>query len=450
MDLIKKLKVKDILNILFYLGIYGFGTFCATNVLIFGNNPLKEQPLFLFLILFFLTIAFFITLVIFNAKTSKYIPSKTLLISSLILLSIGLFTLLVIPTTIKTNIFLENNNYKDIYYQISNKQRINYSLRLIVVFILFFTTIDILPKTFKNIDIIFLASIFVIIAVFVFCILSYVLDAKDYVKLFHSIINKDEYCFISIDSVFPNKNSYGIILFIGMCASLYCHNKNKRFYWLIIDVFFLINFAFTFCKTGFICALIITFAYYILELICSIKNNLKKYTLSLIIIGGTIILLCIALFAYLCINNKLQNIFAFITSGHGFGSLLSRFGIQYSCINLVLNTNALFGLGYQVSNDILFLMYGTEFAHNGMLELLGHGGVILFSYGILLIVYLFSNIIKDMKIDKRNSIFMLILLSISLLYTSFESGNIVMPQTLEYVYLSILIFVPIMRQYPLK
>ena len=440
---------KHLLNVInFILSgiIFGLGTYALTNEMIFSSNPNDHQNFPFFLLLFLITLSSFLILLFLNLFNGRYKISKIIYISLFILFVIGFITIIRFNSSTNFVFNLKDDETISFVYEYSSLDRIINIFQLLILFLIFITLFDIVPKIFKDFDYTLFASFLCLGIVTILMIISYCIEGINYINFFKYLLSDNKLTNYITHSAFANRNSYGITLFIGICSCLYLHTKFKKFYFLIIAAFIHINIWFTLCKTANILGLILIISYLLMRFFLTLKGNKKRNIISLICISSISIILVSTFLICLGVNNKFETFFYNITGGTKFDSLFSRFAIFKGCISLIKKTSIIFGAGYHNFNAILNNIYGTSFTHNMWLEIFGSGGVILLICSLLFFVYLIILIIKNIKCYIDLSLLSLILVSICLVYTFVESGSIIFPSTPEYLFLSIIIFVPILQK----
>lgn len=438
----------NITNIVLSILVYFFGLYLLTDEMLLGANPTAEQPFSFFTLFFLFCIITFFVLIALNVIKKNYKPSYAFLCGLLIIFIIGVINYFLMPQKRNFSFNDYNGSIVSFSYSLTDTKIFQYRLSFFILFLLFFFTIDVVPKIFKNFDILTFYALLFISSIIVLAIISYFIEGSNYLNFLKNLSSENPYVY-TVKSLLMHRNNYGILLFGAICSTLYLHSKSKKFYWFIFDAFFLINMLFTLCKTGLILSILLNAIYLIMRFCLSYKDNKKRNLITLLTICSVCVVFLISVVVFLSMKGKLNSFIDNFFSKNVFSTVESRFVLYKNAIDVVKSTNIVVGAGYKVFNDILFNINGyTTFSHNGVLEIFGSGGIVLLSFSALFLIYFVYHSIKDFNDDKNGAMFGLILMFISLLYTMFESGSIIFSSTTDYLYLSILLFVPLMKKHP--
>ncbi len=441
----KILSEKNIVNIILILSFFGFGLYLVAGDVLFGINPLAKQPLWLSIFLFCLTSLFLLSIFIYNIYKHKYKPSLKIGIFLSAIFVIGVITLLLFPSEKNFSFILPGDEMKIVAYKLSNVDRFRYIFQYFVLLSLFYAIVDTIPKIF-DFDVPFILSILCIGIVSILIFISYFKDFESYINIFKNI-NTDHFYIYKIRSVFFNENSYAAIIFVGLFATLYLHSKNSKFYWYIIDLFFFLNILLTMCKTVIICSFVLNLGYFISRFFITLKEHKKRNIITISIVAPLLLAFFISQ-PILYFHNEIAHTFiSNFFDNSGFTTLKSRFDIYKNAFSMVNQTNVLFGTGYHISSDVMYALCGTPFMHNGLLELLSSGGIFLLTCGILILVFIIWQIVKYFKKHVIDSSRTIIFIVTMLIYMLVESGSMLFPGTLEFSFVAMIIFVPMMKIY---
>lgn len=438
----------NIINIVLSILVYFFGLYLLTDEMLLGANPTAEQPFSFFTLFFLFCIITCFVLIALNVIKKNYKPSYAFLCGLLIIFITGVINYFLMPLKRDFSFNDYNGSIVSFSYSLTDIKIFQYRLSFFILLLLFFFTIDVVPKIFKDFDILTFYALLFISAIIVLAIISYFIEGSNYLNFLKNLTSENPYVY-TVKSLLMHRNNYGILLFGAICSTLYLHSKSKKFYWFIFDAFFLINMLFTLCKTGLILSVLLNAIYLIMRFCLSYNNNKKRNLIALSSICSIRIAFLASVVVFLFMKGKLNSFVDNFFSKNVFSTVESRFILYKNAIDVVKSTNIFVGAGYKVFNDILFNINGyTTFSHNGVLEIFGSGGIVLLSFSTLFLVYFVYHSIKDFNDDKNEAMFGLILMFVSLLYTMFESGSIILSSTTDYLYLSILLFVPLMKKHP--
>ena len=424
--------------------MFASGLYLINGFQLFGPNPGEEQPdwFFIFLIVFF--ILSFAGLIVYAMKTNQYKPSKVLAVICFGLFISGMMAIILFPSNKDfSNISVNEENNVLI---VSDVQKTKYIFQYFALIAIFYLSFDVLIKLFKDFDIIYFFSLLFIFVTIVLIIISYFLESSNYINLIKNLSKENPYQY-TVKSLLPHRNSYGIILFLAMLSSLYLHLKDNKFYWYILDGFFFINLIFTLCKTGLFLYVLFNISYLLARFFLTYKDFKKRNLIALVSISGSLVFLVLIALIYLGITGKLNSFMNTFFSSNTFNTIKGRFLLYEGAINVIGETNIILGCGYKIFGRALSIVTEEHnvFSHNGILELYGAGGIVLLCFATLFVIYCLYKMIKNFKQLKSDNIYTLIVLIISFIYTMVESGSIVFASTIEYTFLSLLIFVPLIK-----
>ena len=448
----RKYNYKDLINLIILLLFLPCAFYIMNGVYVFGDEPMRQLPNSIFLYLGLASITLFSALIIFNIVAKRYRPSLPTVIMFGTLFIANACTILFFksPHTFFFNV--KGINY-DIYYFVSLERKLIYVLQFFIILCVMFLILDFLPKSFPDYNYLYLLSIGVIIYALTCVVISFITESEFYITLIPKLLVEDSQ-FNYPQSILPNKNSYALILFLGLVASLFLHSRKYHFYWFIPACFFLTLIVFSFCKTLIIISPIYFLLYLFIRFILSIKENPLRNTIAL-----TIVLLLIGIFIAVVfflieaapgVETYIHALFDF--NNLEYGSIASRIDIWMHTFALLGQSSALFGVGYNLYGNILYeFMLGSDvqtigqqmFAHNITIEALGNGGLLLLSASITILLYAIYLGIKLFKNYKNLVISTFLLILALLVYGCVESGTFLFPYNIDFAYLSAIVFIPL-------
>ncbi len=208
-----------------------------------------------------------------------------------------------------------------------------------------------------------------------------------------------------IYSFFDNKNTFGMVLFIGLVLLFYLKYlsffKGKYIFRLLLFVQ-LFAIAFSMCRTSLLCSVLFIFGYLII--------NYKRYfslTLFIMVLG-------MVSFFVPFFRNMVFDILLRVDVG------TYRDVIYEGAIKLIASSPV---YGYGVDNwaDLLLISGGNTYSHNGFLTILLDGGIINSLSYLLVIVFSFRSAWKIRFKNAMLSKTILLYLLCFLIYSYFES-----------------------------
>lgn len=396
------------------------------------------------------------TLVVASFVDRKYNRYKTNILFLLLLFVLGICSFVSLVYNPDTMIIA--TEWGDDVLTFTLDEKAYYFLFSIVTFILFYLFMYVLPRHFiyqKQFDLIIIFG-FILLAAFI--IYSYVAEWRNYLDFFFNLSSDDPYA-LTVKSLFDHRNNYGFLLFVFILASLYMHHVRPKSYWYIITFFLYANMIFTLCKTTLLLGGIVIILYLLARFFITYKEHKKRNVITISIVASLFLILAITVALsffipgglFLFINKAVTRLF-----GGAFDTFNSRLAI-WGDVMLILNSNLVymfFGAGYGVFNNLLLsyttldpLAENNSFPHNGYLQLMGDGGVILLIVFIFAIAYLYYVMGKMFKKEKSLVALSFLMLTSSLIYMLFESAPLLFAKTPDMIFLSFLVTVPLLSRY---
>ncbi len=261
-----------------------------------------------------------------------------------------------------------------------------------------------IPRRINNRHYVNIILIGIMIITAISILISLIMDYKAYVTIFTSHFKDIQK--VELKSFFGSKNVFARVLLTGIIASTLLHFRTKNKKWLLA----LIPFIFIFIFTSAYMSLLLGFLYLLIYLIIHVVLIAKKNKDNLIItslLGGFILLFVVYLGTMTAISTDgfLFNIKSFIINAvnHVKTTFESRQVIWSSAFSLLAPCQYVFGFGVTAFGVALHNTYtpiapewdqGIYHAHNGGIELIGRGGVLLLLIYLFLYVYLIYLSIK--------------------------------------------------------
>lgn len=190
-----------------------------------------------------------------------------------------------------------------------------------------------------------------------------------------------------MSSFLISNHEFALYLILGTISCLIHINKktNRNNIYIFCIFFFLINLITTFSRTSFLALFLC-----ITTIVILLKNKyLFKYVLLLIS-------LMLLIKNNPNINNYIINI-VFKKNNLAGRDVLIGYGISLFKDQSLLNK--LLGIGFKNTSLNAMIATGNLSFHNGYLTLLLNGGIIMFLFFLIIIIYSFSEALKCMKYD---------------------------------------------------
>ena len=258
----------------------------------------------------------------------------------------------------------------------------------------------------------------------VMMIYSYITEYKDYVAFVKDLFITGQFnkaC--AVQSFTSNTNLYGMILLALIFMSLVYHALNPKWWKWIVPVFIYGNMLVTGSRGSVISGLILIGLYILSRLFFTIKAHKIRNTIALSIIftlGITAFILCVIALATK--GTTLPYLSSFLLRIVRCDTLTSRYEIWVRANEILSENNGfgwIFGKGYILFNTDLGIL-----AHNGVIELMGLGGIFALGAFLTIFVYLVYLSIKHFKKIPTLSMTSLIGALTFIIYSQIESNEV--------------------------
>lgn len=259
-----------------------------------------------------------------------------------------------------------------------------------------------------------------------------------------------------IQSFFPYKNAFGLVLLLGIFLSTILRIRTKKWWWSLFIIPFYIFLIFSSAKIAFVAATVAILTLIIVRLVQVSKKSKDNLIITLLIVGFCVLIS--PLFIMGIIRSE-SGILALIREyfnkaiESARSTISSRSIIWDSTLKLLSSYRVIFGYGICSFGPVLNLLYsqvGPEGdrhisdSHNLVLETLGRGGIILLAIELFLYVYLIRAILKTYKKNHYLSVANLIMIGLTIIVGMFESTCIGL--NLDFFF-NLVIVIPIMSEY---
>ena len=283
---------------------------------------------------------------------------------------------------------------------VSDMHRLIFIGEIIGTCLCIYIGIFVFPKRFKSLAFLKYLGYALFIFLFILIIYGYIADFEKYVQFFKHILNIDgerardpDIYHKTVISFIIHRNAYGMMMMVGIIFTCINHSLEHKWWYYLLAGFFYVNMIFSLCKSGLIISLLTFLIYVIYRLVVTFKEN-RKRNLTIIVIGGGLILLVIGL-AGLSIITK-GKVLGFVYNAYeslfrGGESYDFRLFIWDNTYQLLRNGWWLIGRGFGTMNLMLEQMNiasHNEYVfptHSAYLGLLAEGGILyLLAYIVLL------------------------------------------------------------------
>lgn len=378
-----------------------------------------------FFLTFSLTIVLFLV-VFFLSK--KYFSLPTNWVCVLLLF------LLFVSDLIGLWCFPEISADKGVYY-LSVIYKVRFSLFWLSACLAFYALLVIIPKTVfsvKQLDFYFWGGMIIALSATVY---SYITEFGKYVAFF----NPETYLpyYQPVVSFTNNRNTYAVLLFIGICCSLYLRWKTQRWWYSLFGFFFYSNVCLTLSRNGFICSTVFLVLYFVWFFIKRFKAHPFITSIEILTMISTLVFLFlikpIGLASknafFINLDSYLSEIFTF-SNPLSTSTLGERAAIwEYILIRLLQNpVSLIFGIGdwnfsWWLGACYKGLVPGIESAHSGVFDVFARLGLVGLCFYISLILFFGYLVCENIK-HKRSGTWISISIFICvLIHGLFEDTN---------------------------
>lgn len=427
---------------------------------LFGENPMRSITLTETIFLFSCSVILLSLYFAIEIKNKSLKIIYPLLLALIILFILGIVSSFVFPEYVQFTMPYEQGMIVNYNICINLEQRV---INLFVtggILLFIYIVLGILPQKIQNLRQLNLLFYILVILSIVAIVYSLINDIEGYKLIF----NSDEFGRDKINSFTNNANNYAAILFFGVIASLFLNitTKNKLFY--IATVIFAIAAAPTLSRTYLICIVIVIYTFVILRLILTIKVYKKRNTilLSLFLLIPLVFVITFIIFKN---TDNLDKFALFkildLTISRTTGGVNGRTYIWEQTINfLSVSSSWVLGCGfylfsfstYQMQDQAFYYFHGdiaSESPHNGLLQMVGNGGIVFAVFVAFCLAYLVFANCKNFKKNKEISVlgFTLILAFAIQMITEAPAPLTAGVPIINYCLMSVLIFVPFLSVY---
>jgi hypothetical protein len=165
-------------------------------------------------------------------------------------------------------------------YHVSNALRIRYITFWLAACLAFYVFFAIMPKIVadnREWNVYFFGGVIIALSA---CLFSYIVERQAYSSVLNPSEDPYHYTFVSFTN---NRNTYGILLFIGVVCSLYLHAYEQKWYFVLLAFFFFVNLILVMSRSALICAAIYIVLYFSLFIVKRFKAHLATSLILLMI-----------------------------------------------------------------------------------------------------------------------------------------------------------------------
>lgn len=441
-----------IANILLYL-VFVVGLYFNMDLVIFNANPSTPFVPLEYMTVFFAFLALLILYFYVECRRSGFHPRPILLIGFLILFIISAAVILSAPSA-QGFTAIKDGAPVSFFVLLSNERKIHDVLIAFVTLTLSYLFLDAVPRNFKFRKHFYFILIGMALTLAAYLLYSYIVEFDDYIFFFKNFMSPDIGAH-AVKSFLNYKNNYAYVLFLMMFVFLYFHSVDGKWYHYLIVAFIYANIFFTLCKSVLLLGFLMVLFYLLGRFILTYKDHRKRNLITLSVVLAFLAALASLVIAVFAADHPL---FVSVRNNFFFGgdnTLQNRLLIWSDTIAIMKQTSWLFGAGFGRFGQILLAFQAvnstetaiTPYAHNGYLQILGNGGILLLLVSLIYIGYLIYVLVRLRKTDKPLVILESVFLSMLLLYMIVEPLPPFFPVSVDYVLAAFFLGSPILARY---
>lgn len=411
-----------------------------------SNVYSNREFLVYFIILFILICGYFFLERKYNKISFNYI----VVISLFALFAISVMMIILQPELTSYTGTSKDGVVTTVLIKITTYQRLRYIVISFLTFLVAYLFFVVLPKKwifFRQLNWVYVVFIIVTLLTVLY---SYIMEAPQYISIFTGFDRPR-----GIKAWFSHPNVYGLMLMLGVFASLYLSSQKPRLILHVLTFFFLFNISLTFSLTSLVICSLVVLIYYVFRFFLTLKSH-PKLNISIFLILSGILILGIGVFVFLYCHNVsiVEKIVQLIYDGFiksGYSTLESRIVLWKNTLSILLESPfyLIFGRGIGVFQTLLDGVNASQLneivtTHNGFVEVMGNGGIIsLCIYLISIFIPIVMTIKMMRKGYKSVGFTCLLLVGGALVASCLETFNFFKPTTLSLA-LTIMFLLPFM------
>ncbi len=333
---------------------------------------------------------------------------------------------------------------------------LNNGVTILLTYFLFF----ILPHKFhyrKQLNYLFYA-----VTIFTIVIIAYTFFAEleTYRTIWDGLIRGLDVAYQKVKSIFINGNNYGFVILLGIIALIYLNNNRPNVIWYLLMIVFYLAMIFSLCKTTIAIATIVLPFYMIARSIVTMKkhqirNIFLLVTLLSIITAFVIIVGLSTKYDNLPILKQINFFLNDIFKDHGTSTMDSRGYLWSLGYQIIKQFNLFIGVGKNQFGELLSNMQDGNgqslnnliYVHNGYLNILGEGGLLLAFFSLGMFIYVLYVAIKTFKYDKNIVFYSALGYAILFVYMWAETPAFIFASSLEHFLFIAMINLPLFSRY---
>ena len=320
-------------------------------------------------------------------------------------------------------------------YEINPIHKLFFIFENIGMLLMIYSGLFVFPKRFKSLKFVEFLGYIMFGVCFFLAIYSYATEYNLYIGFVKYVTGIDRSsCDIGVylvKSLFSHRNPLGMTYMLGIIFCYINHSFSKKWWHYILAGFFFVNLVFTFCKTGILLSVLVTFIYVIYRLIVTYKEHSKRNLITFIVIGSVVVIggLLVGV-PYVTKGKVLPSIYNLIQSITVGGlSLETRSYIWDNGFQIISSGWWVIGRGFGIPNLIVkpmnVISHGEDFIslHSGFLTVLTEGGLFNLLGYLAFLVYSGYVAVKSFKVDKDLTVAVSLGALTFLLYSLIESNH---------------------------
>jgi len=336
-------------------------------------------------------------------------------------------------------------------YFVTNSERLRFIITFAVTCLYLYLIFAVVPKVLRNSKQLTIYFYGGVVVVFVSIIWSFIFENSIYRAYFDPSMTPT--LSTVVESFYNNRNSFGTMIVIGICACGYLQCQSHHWWNYLIMAFFSLELFFVLSKTSMLLVSIFWVAFLIYRYVLTIKAHPIRNN---IILG--IVLAIAGFWTWFVASSNIQQAptlnkiftnFVDAITDTSEDTMSSRANIWKLCIQELNNPfRVIFGMG---DGNFMWLLsplmndgiVGLGYTHNGILAMLDYGGIIRLAVYAAMLIYFLLLVIQNFR-HKHANTFACLLAFVLMFIHGFVETTSFMGADSKSLSLLIMIYLPVL------
>ena len=380
----------------------------------------------IFTIFFFGFICFVITF--FIERSRKNLPNPIITIVFFLLFVAGFVSIFIEPRDFSISGINIKGSLPEASFRISGSHMMFYAFTRALITMMIYIGLLVFPKRYKSKKVVNWVCYTILAVCLASLIYSYIVEWGKYWPTIQGLFDDktstpDDF----LESFVMNRNGFGMLLLLGLCATFVLHGITRKWWFIIISIFLYLSIVLTCCKSSIVLGLFALLFYYYYVLFSMLKKHRIRNTVFLILL--TLIVGSVAYLMWLSwvtdgeFLSFLNSTIEIYTSSSTLESRYHIWEVGYLLLNQNLPLNLSLGRGFGFSNEMIAMIFGNGLFsyHNSYVALLLSGGIPYLAGYALLLIYAFVICFRYMKRNHKVNVPILLGLFIFTAYSMVET-----------------------------